>query len=94
MEHPAYGHWRCGYNLAGSLPRLENPTPTHAANYFGVPHHGIELLYVSELMGITIGSQMSEYVPSHVDMISDSKGAVTRIDESMKLHHRALGHRA
>jgi hypothetical protein len=27
-------------------------------------------------------------------MISDCKGAVTRIDESMKLHHRALAHRA
>ena len=50
--------------------------------------------YAFELMGLTIGSQMSENIPSHVDMVSDCKGAVMRIDESMKLHHRALGHRA
>jgi hypothetical protein len=50
--------------------------------------------YAFELLGITITSQISEHVPSHVEMVSDCKGAVTRIDESMKLHHRALGHHA
>jgi exonuclease III len=50
--------------------------------------------YAYELLGITIASQMSEHVPSHVPMVSDCKGAVSRIDESMKLHHRALGHHA
>lgn len=50
--------------------------------------------YAFELLGITVASQMSEHIPRHVDMISDCKGAVTRIEESMHIHHRALGHLA